>query len=50
VSDAVRQTLGKWYGAQAGTIRLAEAFELCEYGRRPSDDDIRKLFPFFPKQ
>ena len=48
VSDAVRQTLRKWYGAQADSIRQAEAFELCEYGRHPSDSEIRKLFPFFP--
>lgn len=48
VPDTVRQILKKWYGAQAGSIRHAEAFELCEYGRRPSDEDIRKLFPFFP--
>ena len=48
VSEAVRQTLRKWYGAQADSIRQAEAFELCEYGRRPSDSEIRKLFPFFP--
>jgi LmbE family N-acetylglucosaminyl deacetylase len=50
VSEAVRQCLRKWYGAQADSIRAAEAFELCEYGRRPSDAEIRKLFPFFPKQ
>lgn len=48
ISEAVRETLRKWYGAQADSIRQAEAFELCEYGRRPSDSEIRKLFPFFP--
>ena len=48
VSEAVRQALRKWYGAQADSIRQAEAFELCEYGRRPSDSEIRRLFPFFP--
>ena len=48
VSETVRQALRKWYGAQADSIRQAEAFELCEYGRRPSDSEIRKLFPFFP--
>ncbi len=48
VSEAVRQALRKWYGAQADSIRQAEAFEVCEYGRRPSDSEIRKLFPFFP--
>jgi len=48
VSEPVRQALKKWYGAQADSIRQAESFELCEYGRRPSDSEIRKLFPFFP--
>jgi LmbE family N-acetylglucosaminyl deacetylase len=50
VSEALRQSLRKWYGAQADSIRAAEAFELCEYGRRPSDAEIRRLFPFFPNQ
>lgn len=47
-SPAVRQTLEKWYGPDgAKTIRHAEAFELCEYGRRPTQAELRKLFPFF---
>jgi len=46
VSETVRQALRKWYGAQADSIRNAEAFELCEYGRRPSEDELRKFFPF----
>jgi N-acetylglucosamine malate deacetylase 1 len=46
VSEPVRQALRQWYGAQADSIRNAETFELCEYGRRPSDDELRKLFPF----
>jgi LmbE family N-acetylglucosaminyl deacetylase len=50
ISEALRQNLRKWYGAQADSIRAAEAFELCEYGRRPSDAEIRRLFPFFPNQ
>jgi LmbE family N-acetylglucosaminyl deacetylase len=45
----VRQALKKWYGAQADAVRFAEAFELCEYGRQPSDEEIRRLFPFFPQ-
>ncbi len=41
--------LAEWYGAEAaGKIRHAEAFEICEYGRMPSRDELRKLFPFFP--
>ena len=47
-SAAVTQCLAKWYGPQrAGAIRHAEAFELCEYGRRPSEAELKKLFPFF---
>jgi len=47
VSPAVREALTKWYGAEKGkAVRYAEAFEICEYGRRPDDAMIRKLFPF----
>jgi LmbE family N-acetylglucosaminyl deacetylase len=47
-SPAVQKTLEKWYGAsRAGQVKHAEAFELCEYGRRPTEADLRKLFPFF---
>jgi LmbE family N-acetylglucosaminyl deacetylase len=47
-SAAVRTALVKWYGAdQAKTVRYAEAFEICEYGTRPDDAMLRKLFPFF---
>ena len=49
-SPAVRKALEKWYGAQAANIKQAEAFEICEYGRRPSETEIRRLFPFFPAQ
>jgi len=44
----VQQVLAKWYGAgRAATIRHAEAFELCEYGRRPTEAELKQLFPFF---
>ena len=34
------------YGAERGSrVRHAEAFEICEYGRRPPDGEIRELFP-----
>jgi LmbE family N-acetylglucosaminyl deacetylase len=49
ITDAVRATLVKWYGAErAKAIQHAEAFETCEYGSRPTDADLRRLFPFFP--
>jgi len=48
LTPAVRAALEKWYGAErAKTVRQAEAFEICEYGTRPSDADLRTLFPFF---
>jgi LmbE family N-acetylglucosaminyl deacetylase len=48
IPPAVRETLTKWYGAeQAKAVRYAEAFEICEYGARPDEAMIRKLFPFF---
>lgn len=28
----------------AGEFSLAEAFQLCEYGRKPNDDELRQLF------
>ncbi len=46
IGPALRAALEKRYGAeQAGQIRHAEAFELCEYGRRPSLEELEKLFP-----
>ncbi|QDV24839.1 PIG-L deacetylase family protein [Aureliella helgolandensis] len=48
-ADSYRQTLAKWYGPdRAAEVQYAEAFEICEYGTQPTDEDIRRLFPFFP--
>jgi N-acetylglucosamine malate deacetylase 1 len=47
VANRYRAELVKWYGPEKGkAVRFAEAFELCEYGRRPSTDELAKLFPF----
>ena len=46
VAEDVRKALRRWY-ARADTVRNAEAFEVCEYGRRPTEADLRRLFPFF---
>jgi len=49
LANRYRELLVKRYGATAGAaIKQVEAFEICEYGRRPSDAEIRRLFPFFP--
>jgi LmbE family N-acetylglucosaminyl deacetylase len=42
-----KEALRKWYGAKADGIQNVEAFEVCEYGRRPTEADLRRLFPFF---
>jgi LmbE family N-acetylglucosaminyl deacetylase len=48
-ADRFRSRLAEWYGAdRAAGIRYAEAFEICEYGRQPTREEIRQLFPFLP--
>ena len=43
-----RNALLKWYGDERGKqVKYAEAFEICEFGHQPTEDEIRKLFPFF---
>jgi LmbE family N-acetylglucosaminyl deacetylase len=43
-----RGALEKWYGPErARAVKFAEAFEVCEYGRQPSEAEVRELFPFF---
>lgn len=47
-ANRFREQLTNWYSKErAAKIKYAEAFEICEYGRRPSKEEIRKLFPFF---
>ncbi len=44
-AEPFRAALTKWYGAeQAAKLSYVEAFEVCEYGRQPSDDELRGLF------
>lgn len=43
-----RDTLIQWYGEEKGrAVRFAETFELCEYGGKPTEGELRRLFPFF---
>lgn len=50
VSDEARKSLTKWYGAKkANKVTYVETFEICEYGRQPTDDEIRVLFPMLGK-
>jgi LmbE family N-acetylglucosaminyl deacetylase len=46
INPAVKNALAKWYGAEkARKVKYAEAFEICEFGRKPSDEEIKTLFP-----
>jgi LmbE family N-acetylglucosaminyl deacetylase len=48
IADNYRRALEEWSGKdRAAKIRYAEAFEICEYGRRPDRAETKKLFPFF---
>jgi len=47
-AERFRGEIVKWYGPEKGrAVKFAEAFEICEYGRQPTVDEIKQLFPFF---
>jgi LmbE family N-acetylglucosaminyl deacetylase len=48
LANRFRAQLGEWYGQPAAEkAQYAEAFGLCEYGRRPDKAELKRLFPFF---
>jgi len=48
-ANRFRGRLAELYGPErARQVKYAEAFEVCEYGRRPDKEEIRRLFPFLP--
>ena len=48
VADQYRDRLIELYGEEEGrAIRYAEAFELCQYGRQPTVEELKQLFPTF---
>ena len=47
-ADSYRNGLVRWYGEEDGNaVKYAEVFEICEYGHQPTEEDIKRLFPFF---
>jgi len=47
-AEEYRDKLIELYGPERGSqVRYAEAFEVSEYGSRPSEAELKRLFPFF---
>ena len=47
-ANRFRDKLVEELGPEKGkAVKYAEAFELCEYGSQPSEDELKRLFPFF---
>jgi len=47
--EKTKACLRKWYGDKADQAKHAEAFEICEYGKQPDDQEIKVLFPMLGK-
>ena len=48
VADTYRDLLVEWYGEEQGkAFKYAEVFEISEYGRQPTKEELAILFPFF---
>lgn len=46
----MKKSLDQWYGdGKSANARFVEAFEICEYGKQPTPDEIRKIFPMLGK-
>ncbi len=48
-NETILKCLKKWYGDKASDIKHAEGFEICEYGKQPTDEEIKRLFPMLKK-
>lgn len=46
-AERFRDLLVKFEGEEKGRkARYAQAFEICEYGRRPAFEELKRMFPF----
>jgi LmbE family N-acetylglucosaminyl deacetylase len=50
-SDEEVNVLNKWYpGVKPASVKYVEFFEICEYGKQPTDEEIKALFPILGKE
>lgn len=50
VTPEIKASLEKWYGTEkAEKVKYVEVFEITEYGKQPSAEEVRRLFPMLPK-
>jgi len=46
LANTYRDKLIELYGEEAGKqVKYAEAFEICEYGRRPNQQELKEAVP-----
>ena len=51
ITPEERKNLIKWYGKEHGeNVKYAESFEVCEYGKQPSEEEIKQLFPMLDQK
>lgn len=49
VTPEIKLSLDKWYGKEkADQVKQVEVFEICEYGKQPTQEEIKRLFPMIP--
>lgn len=49
-ADQYRDLLIELYGEEKGqAVKYAETFEVSEYGRQPTVEELKRLFPFYPE-
>jgi hypothetical protein len=49
LNPATVAALKKWYGDKGSNVKHAESFEVCEYGKQPTDEELKQLFPMLGK-
>lgn len=51
ITPEERNNLIKWYGKEHWeNVKYAESFEVCEYGKQPSEEEIKQLFPMLDQK